>query len=84
MTIAATCVTLSPMSQPDLFTRIYRYLFDAPPPKDVWQTTSTEFLRGEKVINCDWFGYTHYDVYALRQKSLTTGKTRIVEDWRLS
>lgn len=58
-------------------------LWGPPPIKDVWETESETFLRTEKEITCDWFGYTYWKVYALKQVSLTTGKRRVIEDWRL-
>lgn len=63
----------------NLLTRLRTLLF---PPREIWKTESADFLRHEKTIECDWFGYTHWDVYAIYQRSLT-GKTRVVEDWRV-
>lgn len=58
-------------------------MFGPPPIRDIWKTDREVYLRDEKEITCDWFGWTYWKVYALYQTSLTTGKTRIIEDWRL-
>lgn len=75
------------MSAPGLIARGWRYLFGEPKPEEVWKTEVAEFLRRERTVVLNWpeaLRYDHYDIYALHQRSLTTGNTRIVEDWRLT
>ena len=72
------------MTNLGLLPRLWRYLFGDPPPVEIWQTEREEFLRDEKTVECDWFGYTYWKVYAIHQRSLTTDNTRIIEDWRVS
>lgn len=61
------------------FTNLFRYT-----PREIWKTESEEFLRHEEKYSPDpsWPIDT-YAIFALHQRSLTTGSTRIIEDWRL-
>lgn len=63
---------------------LWHAAFGQPAPSHIWQTTSEQYLREEKEITCDWFGYTYWKVYAVSQRCVATGKTRVIEDWRVS
>lgn len=67
-----------------LFNRIMNYLFGPPAPTEIWKTTHEEFLRRVKVYSDGPDYIEYYDVYAIHQTSLSTGNSRIQEEWRFS
>lgn len=65
--------------------RLKLWLFGAPKPREIWNTDKETFLRHEDTYSWDYrYPIDTYAVYAIHQTSLTTGNTRIVEDWRLT